>query len=370
MKIFNHLLLILVCTGVHAGFCQFSKLDTERKAVYTAATDKERLTHLLSMSKLKNSMHGDTIYYYAQWAKRLAIQLKDDKALAWAEYNLISSDLAKGNPDSVIKKIDDGTIFNNIKKTDTALYYKVQLLKANALNRIDKRTEALELQLKLLTEAEKENNTNARLFALNFIGATYLNVNKLEDAKQSWLKGLQIIREKNNTENDEIEAYILSNLALYYFNIYAYQPSRQLADSFFITVNKTISLSAQNENLGVLASAFSLRGNFYGLIKNFTAGEKDFTEGLAIRKKIGDPLYILNDIIGLSNFYLQQKKYAQSIQTAEQGFTIFEKGQVKGAEQLQLIGLMGAAYKAMGDYKNYSNFLERFLKVADSRKLL
>lgn len=359
-------LVILISSWLpYAGFCQSSAIEKAKQKIYTSSTDKEKLASLLTIGKLRNSLQGDTIYYYAQWAKKMAIQLQDNKSLAQAEYSLVSGDLVKGKADSVLQKIKDNPVFNNIKKTDTTLYYKIQLLKANALNRLNKRTEALDLQLQLLNEAEKEGNTNAQLFALNFIGATYLNVNRPADAMQAWIRGLQIIEQKNNSENREIEVYILSNLSLYYFNTYCLNHTKELSDSFFITINKTIAIATQNESLGVLASALSLRGNFYGLTQQFEKGKKDIKDGVEIRKKIGDPLYVVSDFIGLSNFYLSQQEYAKCITAAKEGIAIADNNGIKG-EQLQLIAILGNAYKTSGDYKQYSSTLERFIATADS----
>lgn len=347
-------------------FSQTSGIEKAKNRIYNSKTDEERLSNLVAVSKLKNSLHGDTIYFYALWAKKLAIQLKDSKNLAWAEYSLIAGDLAKGKTDSVIYKIENNSVFKHVQKTDKTLYYKIQLLKANALNRLDKRIEALDLQLKLLSQAEEEGNINAQLFALNFIGATYLNVNKQAEAKQAWLKGLEISKEDGNAENNEIEAYILSNLALLYFNTYYSNQTKILSDSFFICINKAIDLSEQNEYLGVLASSFILRGNFYGVIQQSEAGENDFKKGLHIRKKIGDPLYIVNDFAGLSNLYFSQKKYSKCIDAAKEGLTIANNHSIRGSEVISLYTVMGAAYKASGDFMQYSKTLERFIVLADS----
>ncbi|MBL0356074.1 MAG: hypothetical protein IPP72_03935 [Chitinophagaceae bacterium] len=346
--------------------CQSASIENAKQKIYSSKTEVERLANLVAIGKLRNSLHGDTILFYAQWAKKLALQLNDSRSLAWAEYSLISSDLAKGKTDSVIQKIDNNKAFVNIHTSDAALYYKIQLLKANALNRVNNRTAALELQLKLLGESEKEGNTNAQLFALNFIGATYLNVAKPAEAKQAWLQGLQIIKDKNKAENNEIAAYILSNLALYYFNDYYIKRTKETGDSFFTAINKTIELSRQNENLGVLASALSIRGNFYGVTHQFDAGEKDIKEGLEVRKKVGDPLYIINDLAALADFYLNQKKYKNAVETAKEGIAVANSNGIKGSEVISLITITGSAYKASGDYQQYSNTLEQYIAVADS----
>ena len=360
------LLLLLLLGAPAAVFAQFDAIEAARQKIYQAATDEQRLQALLAMGKFKNSLHGDSIYRYAIWAKQLAVKLHDSKGLAWAEYNLLSADLVKGRADSVIYKIVHSQLFAAIKKTDTALYYRIQLLKANALNRINNRAAALELQLGLLNEAEKEGNLNARLFALNYIGATYLNLDKAADAKQAWMKGLQAISENPSAENKEIEAYIYSNLALFYFNKYYLTHARPAGDSFLVVINRSIELSERNNLLSLLASSLALRGNYHGLVHDFAAGEKDIKDGLAIRNKIGDPLYIVNDFVGLSSFYFSQQKYASCIEAATTGIQIANSNGVRGGEVFSLYGLMGASYKASGDYVQYSKTLEQYMAAADS----
>ena len=357
-------IVLLFATPV-ASFAQSSAIENAKQKIYSAPTDEERLASIVGLCKLRNSLNGDTIYYYASQAKELARQLNDKKNLAWAEYSLISSDLAKGKIDSVILKIESNKAFASIKQTDAALYYKIQLLKANAFNRTNNRTGALDLQLKLLDEAEKEGNINAQLFALNFIGATYLNVNKPAEAKKSWIKGLQIIKEAQDPANEEIEAYILSNLALYYFERYYVNKTQAVKDSFLVSINNAIELSAKNENLGVQASSHMLLGNFYGFCQQFSDGEKNLKQGLEVRKKVGDPYYIVDDMIAISNFYLNQQQYTKCIEQAKEGLLIAERNGISGL-QLQLFRAMGVAYKSLGDYEQYSIILERAIVAADS----
>jgi signal transduction histidine kinase len=340
---------------------QFAGIDSMRANIYAATNDKEQLLHLMAISKRINSLHTDSIYKYALMTKNLATKLGDKKSQALAEYSFIAGDLVKGKTDSVVYKIDHTALFKDIKSRDTALYYRLQFLKANALNRLNKRTDALDLQLKLLNDAEKEGNIQAQLYALNYIGATYLNVNKFLDARQTWYKGLDIISQQNDVANEEIEAFILSNIALYHFKNIFINSSKAISDSFLFSINKTIALASKNSTMGVLASAYALRGNYYGYTKQFEAGETDFKAGISIRQQIGDPLYIINDLIGLSEFYLRQKNYNECIETCMQGLDVSNKSSIKGREKLQLIYLIASAYKNMGNYQQYSTALEKYI---------
>jgi signal transduction histidine kinase len=362
-------LLVVISSIPAAAFSQFKNIQEAKAKIYTAKNEAQRLTALTAIGKFRNVLPADTIYHFAQWAKKIALQLNDQQSLAMAEYSLLTGDLVKGKTDSVIYKIDNNATFKKIKATDTDLYYKIQLLKANALNRINKRPEALDLQLKLLNEAEKEGNLLSQLYALNYIGATYLNVNKLAEARQSWLQGLQLIPPTNNAAYKEIEAYILSNLALYYFNKYGIARTKEFRDSFLLTVNKTIALSREKENMGVLASVLSLRGNFYGTENQLANAEADIKEGLSIRQQIGDPLYVMNDFISLANLYLHKKEYPKCITAAKEGIAIAAANGIRG-EKNQLITLMATAYKYAGEYKEYSGVLEQYIAALDSNQQL
>ncbi len=366
LRFYAVLLMLLLPVFVLA---QFSAIEQARHKLYAATTDAEQLGSLEAIAKYANALPADSIAHYALLTKELALRLNDGKRLAQAEYSLVAGKMVKGKTDSVILEIDGNAAFKGLGKSDRPLYYKLQLLKANALNRLNKRTEALELQLKILDEAEKEGNISTQLYALNYIGATYLNIAKPAEARQTWLQALSIIKEKGSAGYHEIEAYILSNLALYYFNNYGYGKSATMADSFLTHINQTIQLALENEIAGVLASALVLRGNYYGMAGQFANGEKDFTEGLAIRKQIGDPLYILNDITSLANFYYSQREYDKCIANAQWGLALADSNGIKG-EQVQLIGLISYAHKATGDYKRYAETLEQYIKATTEHNQL
>ncbi len=352
------------------AFCtangQFPGLDKAREAIYRATSDQERLSRLQAASVLKNSMPGDTIYLYAKWAKQLALKLGDKKALARAEYSLISGDISSGKTDSVIPRIDRNKIFTGIKETDPDLFYKIQLLKANVLNRTSRLNEAQELQLQLLKSAEKENNTLARLFLLNYVGATYLNTTgQRETARKTWESGLEIIRKANNPDYDEIETVLLSNLSLYYFGNYYATPTPERFDSCLSFLNRTIVLCRKSESMGVLASTLSYRGNLYGRQKMYKEAEADFTETVAIRNKIGDPLYISEDLKNLSFFYFERNDLDKCLAVINEGLLTCERFHIRETV-LDLLKLKAGVYQKKGDNAQYIKALEKLLLTGDT----
>ncbi len=361
--IFRLFLLLLIPFGSRG---QFPLLDIAKKKVPTSRTKPERLNALLALSDFKNSMSGDTISYYARMAWQLALELGDEKALARSAYQLISGDLASGKTDSIIPKIESNPLFLSVKQTDPFLYYKLQLLKANVLNRTNRLPEALALQLKLLNEAEKENNTLASLFLMNYIGATYLNaVDSREEARKTWTQALDIIRKANNPQYREIESYILSNMALYYIGNYYANPAPALSDTCFDFINRTVSLSREIESMGVLASVLSYRGALYGYQKKEIEAERDFKELMTIRNKIGDPLYITDDLKNLAFFYIQHNEPDKAIAAATEGLMISEKFHIRETA-MELLNMKASAYKQKGDHEHHAETLEKILLLNDS----
>lgn len=363
-RIVSLLSLLLLAAQTTTG--QFPGIDRARNNIYKAATDKERLISIQAAAAFKNSMPGDSILHYARWAKELALKLGDDKALARAEYSLLSGEVSSGGTDSVISHIETNIIFRNIKKTDPELYYKVQLLKANVLNRSSRLSEALELQLKLLADAEKENNTLARLFLINYTGATYLNTSgHRETAKKMWESGLEIIRESPNPAYQEIETYLLSNLSLYYLGNFYLSPSTALRDSCFKLLNHTIDLCRKTESMGVLASTFSYRANLYGRLKMYPEAEADFRETISLRSKIGDPLYISEDLKNMALFFYERKEMEKCLATVDEGLLLCEKFHIRET-LIEFLKLKAGVFRIKGDQPRYTEMLEIILRVADS----
>jgi two-component system, NarL family, sensor kinase len=346
---------------------QFPQLDAAKAAVYASKNDAEKLGKLLELSKHRNSMSSDTILFYARWAADLAQKLNNKRALAFSAYNLITADLVRGKTDSVIPKIEKNNLFTNVKDLDAGLYFKIQLLKANILNRQDKRAEALDLELKMLAEAEKAQHTLSQLFLMNYIGATYLNTNNYPEAVKTWKTAYGIIKEKNSPENEEIETYIQNNFIKYYLNLYAGNPTPALKDTIIFFLEKNIALCKKTESMGVLATALSYQALFHNLQKQTTLAEADLKEALLIRKKIDDPLYIIDDYKNLANFYLLNKQYDKCFSAANEGLSVCNIKKIT-EPSIELYGVIARACKMQNNYKDYSATLEKIMVLADSSR--
>ncbi len=356
--------LIFIVLTVTNSSAQSHKIDSLKNLVFTSAVNAIKLKNLLLLCAEKNSMTGDTLRTYALQAKQLAIQLKDKNSEAWADYNLLSQLLTTGKADSMLSQID-AFIGRNNDFSNPKLYFRSQLLKANALNRNAKLNDALALQLQLFTEAEKTGEIESSLFIQNYIGATYLNLNNAVEAKNWWQKAIDQIAQLGDTKYPYIEATILSNLGLLYYNKSIFSHSQSFEDTCLSYLDKSIKLAKNNENLGLTASGLVLKGNLLASDGRFNEAEQSLQEGLALRNKVGDPFYMMQDQVNISSFYYSAKKYEKSIEAVQKGLSIAETNHLK-ADRLPMIAVLGFCYKALNNHDQYIKTLEQYILVADS----
>lgn len=348
---------------------QLPAIDAIKQKAAAAKNSQQQLAAIMELLAFRNSLNADTAKFYFSKAKEIAATNGDIKNLRKVEYALVTMLVTKGETDSVITRIEKGPLFDFKKEEDPDLYFKLMLLKANALNRMNERPKALELQLNLLTEAEKDNNILAQCYLLNYLGATYINSNQAADAVTNWFAALELIKKNPSAALNEIETTINSNLIYYYYGFIDSARNKAMTDSFLFYTNKVINSSRQNSIYWLQPTALSFRGDYYSLIGKTAEGEKDFKEAVEIRNKIGDPLYTANDLIHFAAFYSHQKKYDSTIKVLQQALTVIKKGRLNELSA-QVLGLLSYAYKQKGDYKAYSLALEQFILDADTANRL
>ena len=76
-------------------------------------------------------------------------------------------------------------------------------------------------------------------------------------------------------------------------------------------------------------------------------------------------MYIMNDMTNLASFYYYQKNYDKCIALTKNMLRVAAENRIS-ADKKQLLALMSAAYKGKGDFKKYSEALERYILFSDS----
>jgi signal transduction histidine kinase len=158
-------------------------------------------------------------------------------------------------------------------------------------------------------------------------------------------------------------------MGLLYYNSYGTNGNKQVADTGIAYLVRSINIARHGQYQGALSSGLVLKGNFLSALGRFNEAEQDLQEGISIRKKIGDPFYIMQDLINISSFYYTRGQHLESITSIEQAISISRKSNIL-IHRNQLLYVLGENYKALHKYKEYSSVLESFISLADSNSII
>lgn len=347
------------------SFAQTHRIDSLKKQIASSPDKKKQLDLLLALCTERNSIPSDTLYKYATIAKEFAISLNDKIKASWADFYIAFRLLTKGMTDSSLKLAEE-----HLKKTyntaeDKDLYVKFYLLKANALNRTSKTKEALDMLYTLLGEAEKKEDYFTQIYVFNYIGTAYQLLAQSKEAQKWFYKAIQIPGAAVTFRYQEAFASALLNIGITYMSMYQDKARKLYADSCEYYLTQAISLGKKNEYLSTLAYASNMKGLMLSYTNRSKEAEVILKEGLEIRKQIGDPYYIISDIIALGEFYINTKQPEKGIAICNEGIGIVQKFQVT-ADLPGLYHALAENYKASGDLLKYGEVLKQLVILKDS----
>jgi signal transduction histidine kinase len=115
-----------------------------------------------------------------------------------------------------------------------------------------------------------------------------------------------------------------------------------------------------------LANALSMYGNVLAEYKKIQPAEAALKEALETRKKIGDVFYEISDMTALSSLYENSNNLAKAIETCLQALDLANKNGHDFSSALTVYSSLGELYSNAGNYKKYSEVLEKKMAMQDS----
>ena len=344
---------------------QTHRIDSLKKQIAILTEPSKKWDALFAFFREKNSYSSDTLYKYTLLAKEIAGSLNDELKKNWVSYNLSSCLLTKGKTDSVLSIIDAQINKMADKPQSRELYLRLVLTKANALNRTNKTKEALTLLYKLLSKAENENDLFAQAYAAVYIGTSYEILGQYNEAQTWFYKGINIIPKPVPASYKEVYSSLLLNTGITYYDIFQGKGLKNDGDSCEYYLTKAIAAASEYQYLSTLAYATNVKAGLFSYSKRFKEAEALFKDGLAIRKQIGDPYYIINDIVSLANFYLNSSQPDKLAAVCKEGIQLSDSFNINSG-RVSLYNLLAESYKASGDYRRYGETLKLLVTLQDS----
>lgn len=348
------ILLLLVATGF-AGRSQTSIIEALEHKIEQSASAEEKLQYVFMICDEKQSLSIEMHRHYVLLATTLSKSLNNDYYIdqANAEQSFLMAkdhriDTALLIVNALLKKYEDSD------KED--FITRLLALKGRVLDRGFRRSDMLNANISRLQECEKYNDTLCLVMTMNSMGWGYLELNKNEEALNWLRRGLQL----HYTDTTALKKYncLYSNTALAFHRL-----GRQDSAEYYIDL--AIKYGRETETLTFLATSLSFRARILQNTPRASAARSSLDSALKIRKQLGDPYYILYDMVELAISYFLDKNHERSIALCKEGIVIaYQSGLT--TKLPEIYQLLANNYEATGRPLESIQALRRLIAVKDS----
>ena len=356
MRVLNIFLIFIFIGGaIIPCYAQTKIIDGLKNDIRAAKSDGEKLKALFSLCELGYTLHPDTLMLYAEKAKEIALQQKILKDEVWVMYFKSGALTTKGLLDSALALANECLEILTSKINDPILEANCYNQKGRCFVRKNQYKEAIDMGLKTISIAEKNNDILLQVKGKTLIGWAYLEMDQLPDALNWHLKAL-------HTTSDTL---LLEKYAILFANLATNYNGMGKTDSAFYYINKGISYSRKHENLFALSNSLAIQSELYVKSGQAKLSEPVLKEVVAIRKMIGDPFYIASDLSQLGFYYAHYGQPEKGIEACNEGIAIAKKYKLD-TKLFFLYGSLADNYKALGNTEKYASVLQDIIALKDS----
>lgn len=347
---------ILFLCLLNSSMAQTPYIDSVKQVIAQQKDASKKLESVFALCDKYSSLHPDTLQTYLALARQLSgkdatqiqsLQLHYYEAIWLSRQGLMDSAKA--------------LIEQNLAKTDQqpeyrALENRYQLTYSNFLIRENKQKEAIDNSLKVLELAEKSEDHLSSVRAKTSIGWAYMELNQNREALNWFLSA---------EKTDRAMGGSVLNPPVLYSNIAAVYNELKENDSAESYVQYAIDLASRQYELTSLVNAYYIYSDICMDKGNNAKAEQLLQEGLGIRKKIGDPFYIVSDITQMGTFYARTHQPQKGIAIIQEGIEMANRYHLDAKIPI-LYQALAENYKAAGETAKYSDMLARIIVLKDS----
>jgi two-component system, NarL family, sensor kinase len=333
---------------------QTKRADSLRKIAYNQSDLQTKQKALLLLNQ-DRSIHTDSLLVYAEQLHQIAGTSDNTEHRAIAAFAQLNYLLRKGLNDSALENIQK--FESNFSKATVSLdlQLKVKRTKAYAYVRKNLQKDGMAVFFDILKQAEQAKDTANILVGLNGIGLCNMELEHYPEAKAYFQK---VIAYKPFEQFAEIVGISTSNIGAICNNMNQW-------DSGYYFANEAINMCRKNEHLYSLCNALNIQAsNLIYKKQNKEAGLL-LEEALAVRKKIGDPFFVLSDMAQLSSYYASIGEWQKGIAVANEGIAEARQRNMLGKLEF-LMQAKAENLKASSNSQAYSEHLEHLLQFKDS----
>ena len=332
---------------------QTPSIDSLRNKFVHTSSKEEQKKIVVRICQRSYSLSTDSLFKYVSIAQQLFPPGSSEHARARNYYCIYLFRLGKIQEGLALS---DSLVQNFVNKNNAdKVSMEIMVSRCGGLIRNGQNKEAIEQAFSILQYAEPVKDSTGMISAYNMMGWANMELDQYTDAIKWLKKSIMYCNEQTINERGGI---IFANTASCYNNI-------NKPDSAFYFIELALKFSGIGENLTSLANALNIRADMFINKKDYASAEKDMKEALAVREKIGDPLYIISDMAQLSSFYASINETEKGIAIAKNGITLAQKAN-NLSKQIFLYTALSENYKKAKLMDEYSGALETIVQLKDS----
>jgi signal transduction histidine kinase len=330
-------------------------IDSLKKVISSEKDPNKKLSAVFFLCEQRQSLPDDTLAYYANLAKQMALKTAEKNNIILADFYISSSLVKREQFDSALN-IADRNLVHLSYSNNKDVYLKFSIQKGQIFIKSERYREALGLFYKLLNEAERMHDELIQANITTNIGWVNLEMGQYKEALKWFYNALAF---EKSPELSDYLGVIYSNMAATYNEL-------GQNDSATAYIKKSIAANRKSgKNLSFLANALAIEADIFIDTKRRSLAEAPLNEALKIREQIGEPFYIVSDMMQLALFYASNNEANKGIALCKQGIAMANQFGISAKLPI-LYDALAKNYLAAGMYKDYSTTLNKIISLKDS----
>ncbi len=349
------ILLVTLWAGAEVSVAQTTRIDSLRRQLYQGRPGAQaQLSLLLSICSQYGSLPADSLSGYITTAQRLAALPDNRNLFPQVQYFNILNLSKKGMTDSALA-LAKACVLDKAFRRIPPLHWKIRLAITGLMVRQNRLREALENVLSLLEDAEQNKWAEEQVKALIQAGWIYMELNAYPEALNWFRKALAV--------NEKLRK--LPEPAVLNSNIAAVFNSLGRNDSASLYVNRAIAQATTEQELTFLCNAYHIYADICIDSGNIRKAEEQLKKGLDIRRKIGDPFYVVSDLAQLGKFYASNGQQEKGVAVIREGIAIANAHKLY-SKLIFLYSTLAQNYRTSGNFQACSQTLDTIIQLKDT----
>jgi tetratricopeptide (TPR) repeat protein len=329
--------------------------DSLRHVILLQKDPAKKATLLIDLCNQFKYTNPDSLFAVAQELYQFGKQNNNEIWKVTSDIFTATYYNLSGNSDTALTIVEKNIALIADQKKETLLFTKLYSLAGLCLMRLNRQKEALQMFYSCLSIAETINDNETQFKSLNNIGWAFMELEQFEKAITNFTSSLNFIHRNNLPDR---YGTIYNNLASCYGSIGQF-------DSVYKYAGIGIQIAEKYMDYSSLANGYSIIGTFMVKQNRDKEALDNFQKAVSIREKVGDPFYIVSDLVEIADLQSKTGNPTEAIITGQKALDIATKNNID-AKFLMIYNSLSNSYEQSGNYQEAAAAYKKLNALKDS----